>query len=707
MDSDLECLVAVARYHGVDLSVDRIKHDFALGQGDPIDRLLPSIARRSGFRAKTVKLTWRDLSRLGEAYPIIVRLGDGKRVIALGFRDNKIGIVDPTSEPQGVVGFDKKTFCESWKGEALLLRRNYAFTDETRPFGFAWFIPEIVRNGGTFRDIIVAALMLQVLALALPIFIQITVDKVLVHQAYTTLYVLAAGVSLAVVFDAAFSYLRRSLLVYASARIDVRTSTRTFERLLSLSIDFFERVSAGVIAKHMQQVEKIREFLTGRLLLTLLDATSLLVVVPLLFMYSQVLATLVLGFSAFTACVIAALVPIYRRRLRALYEAEGQRQAYLVETIHGMETVKALATEPLRRREWDTRCAQAARSHFRVGRISTAAQAVIGLLEKLLTVAVIGFGAQLVFDGHMTVGALIAFNMFAGRVTGPLGQIVSLVHGYQEAGLSVRMLGEIMNRRPERSPTVRGLRPAIAGQVAFEHVTFRYSESAPPALDDVSLSIQPGEVFGIVGRSGSGKTTLTRLIRAMYPTQLGSVRIDGHDVREIDLPHLRSQVGVVLQQCFLFRGTVRENIGSTKPDATLEEVVAAAMVSGADEFIKNLPQGYDTMLEEGGTNLSGGQQQRIAIARALLRQPKILILDEATSALDPESEAILQTNLAGIAKGRTVVIVSHRLSSLVSSDRIIVLDRGRVVDQGPHGELFSRCATYRHLWNQQHRHLAA
>jgi len=707
MDSALECFVAVARYHGVDLSVDRLKHDFALAESDSIERLLPSIARKSGFRAKALKLKWRDLGRLGEAYPIIIRLADGRRVIAIGMRDEKLGIVDPTSKQPEAVAFDKKTFCENWKGEALLLRRNYAFADETRPFGFAWFIPEILRNGAAFRDIVVAAFMLQVLALALPIFIQITVDKVLVHQAYTTLYVLAAGVSLAVLFDAAFNYLRRSLLVYASARIDVRTSTRTFERLLSLSIDFFERVSAGVITKHMQQVEKIREFLTGRLLLTLLDATSLQIIVPLLFMYSKMLATLVLGFSAFTCCVIAALVPVYRRRLRALYEAEGQRQAYLVETIHGMETVKALATEPLRRREWDTRCAQAAQSHFRVGRISTGAQAAIGLLEKLLTVAVIGFGAQLVFDGHMTVGALIAFNMLSSRVTGPLGQIVSLVHSYQEAGLSVRMLGEIMNRRPERSPDARGLRSPIAGQIEFDHVTFRYSESAPPALDDVSLTVRPGEVFGIVGRSGSGKTTLTRLIRAMYPLQLGSVRIDGHDVREIDLPHLRSQVGVVLQQSFLFRGTVRENIGSTKPDAALEEIVAAAMASGADEFIRNLPQGYDTLLEEGGTNLSGGQQQRIAIARALLRQPRILILDEATSALDPESEAILQTNLATIAQGRTVVVVSHRLSSLVTADKIVVLDRGRLVDQGSHSELMSRCTTYRHLWNQQHRHLAA
>lgn len=706
-ESALLCLVSVARYHGVDLTVDRLRHDFALVEKDSIDRLLPFIARKSGFLVKALKLKWRDFGRLGDAYPIIVRLADGSHRIAIGMRDEKLGIVDPASKQPEAVAFDRETFCRNWNGEALLLRRNCALSDESQPFGFAWFIPEILRNRSTFRDIVIAAVLLQVLALALPIFIQIVLDKVLIHQAYTTLYVLAAGVSIAILFDAAFNYLRRSLLVYASARIDVRTSTRTFERLLSLSIDFFERVSAGVITKHMQQVEKIREFLTGRLLLTLLDATSLLIVIPLLFMYSKVLAALVLGFSAITAGVIAALVPVYRRRLRALYEAEGQRQAYLVETINGMETVKALATEPLRQREWDTRSAQAAQSHFRVGRISTGAQAVIGLLEKLLTVAVIGFGAQRVFDGHLTVGALVAFNMLSSRVTGPLGQIVSLVHSYQEAGLSVRMLGEIMNRRPERNPGLRGLRAPIAGGIEFDHVTFRYSDSATPALDDVSLTIKPGEVFGIVGRSGSGKTTFTRLVRAMYSLQLGSVRIDGHDIREIDLPHLRSQVGVVLQQCFLFRGTIRENIGSTKPDAALEEIVAAATASGADEFIRNLPQGYDTILEEGGTNLSGGQQQRIAIARALLRQPRILILDEATSALDPESEAIVQANLSGIAKGRTVIIVSHRLSSLVSADKIIVLDRGKLVDQGSHAELMSRCTTYRHLWNQQHRHLAA
>ena len=358
LETALQCLVATARHHGIDLSADRIKHDYALKPDDDITRLLPKIARSSGMRSRKLQVGWKDLQRLGEAYPAIARLANGNSVILLGFHEDKVGVLDPLADRLAVLHLDQTTFCKNWNGELLLLRRTFALADESRPFGFAWFIPEVVRNGATFRDIAVAAVMLQVLALALPIFIQITVDKVLVHQAYTTLYVLAAGVSVAVLFDAVFNYLRRILLVYASARIDVRTSIRTFERLLSLPIDFFERASAGVITKHMQQVEKIREFLTGRLFLTLLDATSLLVIVPLLFLYSGRLAILVLGFSGLTACVISGLIPIYRRKLRVLYDAEGQRQAYLVETIHGMETVKGLATEPLRQRDWDARCAK-------------------------------------------------------------------------------------------------------------------------------------------------------------------------------------------------------------------------------------------------------------------------------------------------------------------------------------------------------------
>jgi subfamily B ATP-binding cassette protein HlyB/CyaB len=709
LSTALQCFVAVARHHGVDLSVERLVHDYAIGDGEDSATRLLTVARESGFKARSVSLSWHDLSLLGEAYPFLARLDNGNTVIVVGFQretnGGEVAVLDPLADRPGFILLDETAFCSQWSGAAVFLKRIHRLADEGQPFGFRWFIPEFLRQRRLFRDILVAALTLQVLALAIPIFIQIVLDKVLVHQAYTTLYVLTAGIFAAILFDTVFTFLERYLLLFASNKIDIRVATRTFGHLLSLPIDFFERSSAGVLVKHMQQAEKIREFLTGRLFLTLLDATALLVVVPVLFLYSARLAFIVLGFAGLIALVIAVLVGPFRRRLRELYEAEGQRQALLVETIHGMETVKALAIEPRRRRSWDARCAQAVTSHFRVGKISASAQAVTGLFEKLMIVAVIGIGATAVFDGALTLGALIAFQMLASRVTGPLAKIVALVHEYQEAALSVRMLGQVMNRAPERATTSRGLQPAFAGRIEFDGVTFRYAEATAPALEKVSFAIPAGSVFGIVGRSGSGKTTLMRLVRGMYPAQWGAIRVDGHDIRELDLVHLRSSLGVVLQENFLFRGTITENIGATKSGASFEEIVAAAGIAGADEFIQTLPQGYETLLEENGANLSGGQKQRIAIARALLSQPRILILDEAMSALDPETEAVIQRNLSKIAEGRTVLIVSHRLSALVNADAILVLDRGKVVDLGRHSDLVARCLTYRQLWNQQHRHL--
>jgi subfamily B ATP-binding cassette protein HlyB/CyaB len=706
LQTGLQCFAAVARHHGIDLAIERLLHDHALtGAEDPIATLL-AVAQANGFRAKSAEIAWADLIKLADAYPALAFLENGNCVIVAGYRaaSNDLAIIDPLADRPGFLFLDEAAFAARWRGRIVLLKRVRKLHDEDQPFGFRWFVPEILRQGGLFRDIAVAAIALQVIALALPIFIQIILDKVLVHQAYATLYVLTAGIVIALCFEAVFGFLRRYLLLYASNKIDIRVATRTFERLVSLPIDFFERASAGVLIKHMQQGEKLRDFFTGKLFLTLLDATALLVVVPVLILYSGYLSVIVLGFAALIALTIASLVGPFRRRLRALYEAEGQRQAFLVETIQGIDTVKALAVEPKQRRGWNERCAEAISSQFRVGRISAVAQSGTGLLEKLMTVGIIALGAQAVFDGHLTIGALIAFQMFASRVTGPLVQIVSLVHEYQEAALSVQMLGQILNRRPETTSRA-GLRTPVKGRIDFENVTFRYAEGAAPALDGLSISVAAGSVFGIVGRSGSGKTTLTRLVRGMYPIQQGAVRIDGYDLREYDLGHLRTSIGVVLQENFLFRGSVRENLAITKPDATLEEIVTVAALAGADEFIQTLPQGYDTLIEEKGANLSGGQRQRLAIARALLRDPRILVLDEATSALDPESEALVQRNLARIAEGRTVIIVSHRLASLVAADAILVLERGKAVDYGAHRDLLSRCVPYRQLWNQQHRHL--
>jgi ATP-binding cassette subfamily B protein len=398
-------------------------------------------------------------------------------------------------------------------------------------------------------------------------------------------------------------------------------------------------------------------------------------------------------------------VPTFQRRLKDLYQAEGERQSMMVETIHGMRTVKALAIEPAQRRLWDQRSARSINMHFRVGSLAITGNAITDFLGKLLPVVIIVLGAQEVFDQTMSVGALIGFQMLASRVSGPLISMVGLVNEYQETVISIKMMGEMMNHPSEGRATAGGLRPELVGEISFEDVTFRYPGSTNAALDGASFTIPAGKVVGIVGRSGSGKTTLTKLIQGLYSVQEGIVRFDRVDAREIELAHLRRQIGVVLQENFLFRGTVRDNISAARPEATFEEIVAAADAAGASEFIERMAQGYNTLLEENASNLSGGQKQRLSIARALLTKPRILILDEAASALDPESEAIFIKNLSRIAVGRTVVMISHRLSTLVNAHAILVMQQGRLMDSGTHTELLSRCDTYQHLWNQQTSHL--
>lgn len=704
----LYCLAGLLRHHGLDGSPERLAAIYAVGSEPASPTLILRMAREAGLRAKFAKVGRNGLMKLGKAYPALARLDNDNWVSIIGTARTEAGedivqIFDPLAARPELLAVPLDQFCARWSGELLLAKRTYALSDPDQPFSFRWFLPEIVKQRRLFADVAIAVLFLYAIGLATPIFFQLVIDKVLVHESYSTLYVLSIGVCVALLFDATFVFLRRYLLIFATNRIDIRVATRTFKHLLDLPITFFEQGSAGVLVKHMQQAGRIREFMTGRLFLTMLDALSLLVFVPVLFLYSAKLATLVLLFSAAIAIVVALMVGPFKRRLNALYEAEGIRQGMLVETVHGMRTVKSLAMEPLQRRVWDDRSAQTVTTRFDVEKISTVAQSVTGFMEKLMGVSIVGFGALAVFDGNMTIGALVAFNMLAGRVSGPLVQIVTMVHEYQEVALSVRMLGEVMNQRVERSGRTEGLRPDIAGAIEFQNVSFRYRADMPLALDNVSFAINAGSVFGVVGRSGSGKTTVTRLLQGLYPIQQGIIRIGGHDVREIDLVHLRKNVGVVLQDNFLFRGTVRENIAAARPDATFEQVVEAARLAGAEEFIEQLPRGYDTMIEENAENLSGGQKQRLSIARSLVNDPRILIFDEATSALDPESEMIVRQSIRKIAEGRTVIIVSHRLSTLADADAILVIDRGKLADIGGHDQLLSRCTTYRHLWNQQTR----
>ncbi|WP_245211616.1 peptidase domain-containing ABC transporter [Neoroseomonas oryzicola] len=702
----MRCLFLVASHHGLRLGPEDLP---AAGAPDMLPAVLGTM-RRIGLDARALTgCGWDKAEGLGSAYPALAVRRDGSWVVLVHVMPGPDGapsaaVLDPAQEASGVQLVPRERFLADWAGTLVLCRRA-AEQEDHRPFGFAWFLPEIARHRAFLSGVAVAAVLSNLIAFAIPLLFQLLIDRVVAHEAWQTLVTVVLVFALLTAFDGFFGYARQRLMLLATNRIDARLGARTFAHLLSLPLCFFEAHPAGVLVRHMQQTEKLRHFLTGRLFQTLLDAALLPLLLVLLAIYSGLLTVVVLGFSAAIAAVIGAMVPAFRRRLNALYAAEGARQAHLVETLHNMRAVKSLVLEPARQRAWDAQLATAVRAHAAVGRLSAAGGVATTVLERLMQISVLGLGATLVFEGQLTVGALVAFTMLSGRVTGPLVQIVALINEYQEAALSVRMLGTVMHAEPEAPPTRRLSRPPIAGALAFDGVTFRYPGAATPALDRVSFTLHQGQVLGVVGRSGSGKTTLTRLIQGIHAPQEGLIRFGDADIRTIELDHLRRHVGVVLQENLLFRGTLRDNIAAARPGAPLPEVLEAARLAGALEFIERLPRALDTVVEEGGANFSGGQRQRIAIARALITRPPLLILDEATSALDPDSEAIIQANLQEIARGRTMIIVSHRLSSLVAADAILVLDQGRALDVAPHAALLDRCEVYRHLWQQQTRHL--
>jgi subfamily B ATP-binding cassette protein HlyB/CyaB len=703
----LRCLFLVALHHGVQIQPEKLG-----AGGNPADPLgsVRRVMRDTGLSARVIKKgSWNTITRLGTAYPAMAVQKAGNWVIVLqvvkASDGEMVAIVDPLNEHAGMVLMPEAEFIAAWAGTLILCKKRKAEVAEAEPFGFRWFIPEIMRHRRILRDVALAAMMCNIISFAIPLLYHVIIDKVVPHQNYQTLYVVIAIFIVVTAFESLFSYVRQYLMLFASNKIDARLNSRTFGHLLGLPLNFFEHTPAGVLARHMQQTEKIRGFLTGRLFQTLLDAAALPILLVMLTLYSGKLTLIVLGFSLVMAAVIGLMIPAFRYHLNQLYNAEGARQAHLIETLHGMRTVKSLCMENIQKNSWDTKVVSAVRRHGTVGRIGAVANVLISGLDKVMQISVLGIGAILVFDGALSIGALVAFNMLSGRVSGPLVQIVALINEYQETALSVKMLGTVMDHPPERDPNFKGAQPIITGEMVFDNVTFRYPGAANPALDHVTFRVEEGQMIGIVGRSGSGKTTVTRLIQGIHTQQEGLIRLNGHDIRHMDLAHLRRSVGVVLQDNFLFRGTIRENIAASKPDAPLPEVVEAARMAGAEEFIDRLPMSYDTFIEEGASNLSGGQRQRIATARALLMRPRLLIFDEATSALDPESEAIVQKNLSEIARGRTMIIVSHRLSSLVTADAILVLDQGKVVDFAPHPILLERCSIYAHLWQQQTNHI--
>ncbi len=704
-------LVLAARRLGVELEAA----DLALGRdGDPSPTAaeLERLAAAEGLEARRVRLDAATLAAEGQGVPALLRLLDGGWRLLEGVeRWRQVTVLvlrDPGRPGEPLERIDPVSLSELWDGETLLVRRRAPRDGLDRPFGMGWMLAQVLRERRLFRDISLAALVSGFLALAPPLFYMVVVDRVLVHERVATLLVLVLAILVVLAFDTALGFLRRRLVTLAAARIDARIGLHLFDRLIGLPIDFFERRPTGETVHKLAEVRRVRAFLTGQLLTVVLDGATLLVLVPAMFVLSPPLASLVLAIVGLMAAIVALYMGPMRAAYARLVEAEQRRSAFLVETVAGMRTVKALALEPLRRRAWDRLAAASVREATRLQHLANQPQTLLQPLEKLVFAGSLALGAWLTLSGQARVlaGTLVAFTMIAGRATQPLVQLAGLLQQLQEVKGALAQVASVVDHPPERRRHA-GVRPPISGAIAFEGVRFAYPGAARPALDDVSFTIEPGQVVGIMGRSGSGKTTITRLLQGLHDDYAGLIRLDGVELREIELRHLRTRIGVVLQDSFLFHGTIRDNILAGRPDAAPEEVVEAARLAGAEEFVARLPRGFDSPVEEGSSNLSGGQRQRLAIARVLLMRPSVLVLDEATSALDPDSEALVTAGLRRIARGRTLLVVSHRLASLVDCDQILVLDEGRLADRGRHGELLGRCELYRHLWLVQNRHLQA
>ncbi len=702
-DTALSCLFRLGVQNGVYAEIGVVKRR-KLIEGDTLSlsRLI-EVAPEFGLTAERARLDWQGLQTRPFAHPVLLILQNANVVTLMGVRRDggeEIAVSDPLYRDGEVFFLARADLERAWDGAALVIAP-LPPSREDAAFGFSWFTSKLFAERRLMRDVIVAALTMHLIALSVPIFFQLLVDKVVPNQAFATLYAITAGVAVLIVFDGGFNYLRNYLLSFITRKLDHVIANETIDHLLRLPIDFFHASPSGVTAFKLQEANNVREFLASRLFNTLLDGLGVVIFLPVLLIYSWQLTAIVLVISAIAFVTLAIMSHEFRDKLRDVNDIEGRRKAFLFEILNGIATIKTLALEPRSMMRWRRFSDEAATKMLSLDHTAARARAVIGSLERGMSVGIGAVGALFVLSDQMTVGALVAFNMLGLRLAQPLIHASTLMQEYQKAVLSLKLLAQLMQTKPEAASGQ--LAPPVRGHIEFEDVTFHYPGAAAPALKDISFAIEPGQIVGIVGRSGSGKTTITRLIQGLHLPQAGLVKIDGQDLKELDLAHLRTQIGVVLQENFLFRATVRENIAMTKPAASLDEVIRAAQMAGAHEFIQRLPHGYSTMLEESASNLSGGQRQRLAIARALIHDPPVIVFDEATSALDPESEAIVQQHLGVIARRRTIVIITHRLSFVARANLIVVVDQGRIAQIGTHDALLRGCVPYNQLWTQQAR----
>ncbi|KAF0163340.1 MAG: peptidase C39 [Rhodocyclaceae bacterium] len=653
-DTGLIGLVMLARFHNIAADPDQLAHDHReSGKNLTVPQILLA-AKQLGLKAKRVRT---ELSRLPQTpLPAMAIEPDGHFFILARIDGDQVLIHDPRVERPQVLSAAE--FTARWNGDLILFTSRASLAGELAKFDFTWFIPAVVKYRKLLGEVLLVSFVLQLFALVTPLFFQVVMDKVLVHRGMTTLDVIAIGLLVVMLFEVVLSGIRSYVFAHTTSRIDVELGARLFRHLLNLPLAYFQARRVGDTVARVRELENIRQFLTGNAITLVLDLLFSVVFIGVMLVYSGWL-TLVVVISLPCYVTLSVLItPLLRARLHEKFNRGAENQAFLVETINGIDTVKAMAVEPQMIRRWDNQVAAYVAAGFRTATLGTLAHEGVSLIGKL--------------------------------------RLAQLWTDFQQTGISVQRLGDILNTRTELAKSGgqggQGARsgttlPPLAGRIEFDDVVFRYRPDGPEVLRGISLAIAAGEVIGIVGRSGSGKSTLTKLAQRLYLPERGRVLVDGIDLAMADSSSLRRQIGVVLQENMLFNRSIRDNIALSDPGLPIEAVMAAAKLAGAHEFILELTEGYDTLVGEHGSTLSGGQRQRIAIARALIGNPRILIFDEATSALDYESERIIQNNMKAICKGRTVLIIAHRLSAVRDANRIVVLDRGQIVEQGSHAEL--------------------
>ncbi|MBF0862070.1 peptidase domain-containing ABC transporter [Gluconobacter kanchanaburiensis] len=700
--------MAAARYHGLELDI----RDFAAepGEDSPSPATLARWLNEQGAVAKGMRLRWRYLVKIRNSPPVVLMFKDGSAGLMVR-ADAEKGVVwlrDPMGgEGDAPVPVDELRLMQVWTGDVLLVKRRRDESEADAKFDLLWFSKMVLREKKVMRDIAFASMILSILQVFPALIVMQVVDRVVNYHSMATLISLSGFVIILSLYEILLTYARRELSLILSTRLDARISLHAFNRLLALPLEFYEREQTGEILGRFMAVFKVRDFLTGQLMSTLLDLFTLIVVLPVLFVISATLAWMTLAAAGCIGLIVVLFLPPVTRVIGKQVLAEMKRGSILYETVAGIRTVKTLALEATRRELWDERTADVVRWKLAAGRMASWPQTLVQPFEIFINRGIILIGAYLILtnSSSMQSGALMGFMMLGGRVASPLVNLAKLMEAFNEVSVSLGEAGMVLNQPTETKALTTGMRPVIKGALSFVNVDFSYPGSTAKALNNVTFEIPAGTMLGLVGRSGSGKSTITRLLQGVSRNYTGYLRLDGVDLREINLTHLRRSFGVVLQDNFLFRGTIRDNITAGRPGLTIDDAIRAARLAGAEEFIERMPAGYDTWIEEGSTNISGGQRQRLAIARAVISDPKLMILDEATSALDPESEALVNANLQRIGKGRTMVIVSHRLSSLVNCHQIAVMDQGKLVDIAPHRVLLERCEIYRMLWLQQNRHM--